>query len=96
MLRTFKYKPGTLVQVVEHGADKYDYLTAGYGGLINLVYPQRKKVVKKVWSYKVPGMIVGMILRYGGDPYPDYRVLVGEEYFIAPTRYLKTLDFGII
>jgi len=91
MGRTPKLKPGTLVQVVESGADKYDSQTRDNDGFVEWnQWPMRDSHC--VWRFGVPGMIIEMKLRYVGDPYPAYRVLVGEDYFLVPTRYLKALE----
>jgi len=92
MTRTEKLKPGTLVQVVEIGVYRYDERTRDFGGFAERD-PQNWRTPKKVWLFKTPGMIISMKLRYAGDPYPEYRVLVGDQYFDdVPTRYLKKIS----
>lgn len=91
MTRTEKFKPGTLVQVVESGADLYDTRTRDYGGYAEISY--KLWGAPKIWPFKTGGMIISMKLRYPGDPYPEYRVLVGDQYFDGvPTRYIKKLS----
>ncbi len=92
MTRTEKLKPGTLVQVVESEADKYDSRTRDYGGYAQLDYA-KWGAPKQIWPFKTAGMIVSMNLRYEGDPYPEYCVLVGDRYFErVPTRYIKKIS----
>lgn len=87
MTRTFKFKSGALVQVVEGRTDTYDSRTRAYGGY------KPCGVSTKIWPFKIPGMIVSLNFRYPGDPYPEYRVLVGDQYFDGvPTRYIKLLN----
>ena len=98
MSRIEKFSIGTLVEVNERpNGDQYDYRVAenkGFTTYDTVMLRWTQSGTKRIWSFEIPGMIMELMFRYIGDPYPDYRVLVGDEYFIVPTRYLKPLLSG--